>query len=133
MEMKLFVNEIKVSYLGTNECIQEPNMKFILDTVDQIKSNKVHYIELNNTKKSLGMVVFSEPNLYQIGIVNEDNDDIYYYCNGMDETDEFVSIYGNYFSKHLICNDFDILKKIIEKFCYKGERLGDVKWIYEEG
>lgn len=133
MGVRLYVNELKISYPGKSECVNEPNLELIMKVLNEIEDKKLHYIELNNTNENVGMVIFGDPGLYQIGIVNEDTDEIYYYCNGMKPTEELVGIAGNLYSKHMVCYDFTTCLKIVEEFCKNGERLKEVDWIYEEG
>ncbi len=128
----LYIDEIKVSYEKESVCIDKPNLEIAIKSLKDMEEGKVHYIEYNNTNSGIGMAVFGDPGVYHIGIVNENTDEIYYYWNGMETTGGLIEINGNLYPKHTICNDFNILSSIVKEFCINGERLEDIKWIYEE-
>lgn len=86
------------------------------------------YISLRDKDDTMSMIIFGELGMFHIGIVTEDDED-YVYCNGSNPVDILeVSIGGNYFKKHQVCQDLESLKKIVKYFYETGLRMEGVIW-----
>ena len=131
-----FVDYIRVIYNNQKERRIEEFTKdeisnLLLKKVKQcIDNNVISRIELKNIKGDIGMTIFCEDGLSHIGIVDMYNDLIYYFCKNVKEK-TLVEISGQMFEIGMICQDNNVLYKIITYFAKSGKRYPYVTWIEE--
>lgn len=133
-----FVDYIRVIYNDRKERQMEEYVKneisdLLLKKVKQcIDNNVVSRIELKSIKGDIGMTIFYEAGLSHIGIVDMYKNLIYYFCKNVQEKN-LVEISGQMFEIGMICQDNNILYKIMTYFAKSGKQYPYVTWIEDDG
>jgi hypothetical protein len=73
------------------------------------------------------MVIREQAGAIQVGVSLEE--DVFYFWNEANPSEELVAIAGDYYPKHWVTHDMETVKAIAKEFCEDGRLLASVKWI----
>jgi hypothetical protein len=107
-----------------------PTWEQVGDVLRELAAEAFVRIELFNEDESCAMTIYGEAHAFFIAISVEEST-YHYFWNGREPGDGEREIAGHLFDSEKVCEDFEIVTKIAEKFWRTGGRLDSVKWLSE--
>ena len=128
MAMNTFVNRLSIKATSKSVEIKKPTWVDVESALLGMGTGEVSFFELWDSDLDDGsvMTVFGDGKAFHASIIR--NEILESWPIFRDETNESVTIGGNFFSISQVCFDTELIRKIVQCFFERGLELPEVKW-----
>lgn len=126
--MTSFVRRLSIQPLTPNRIVtNDPKWEDVEAALDEMDEGNVRFFELASSNgDEFVMLVFGESGVYHVGTFVGESEECWMMLGT--ETTHRVNIAGNIFPKHQVCEDVQLVRRIVRHYFDTGEKSSEVDW-----